>query len=560
MNECTFRDFRKLCNLVANTHKYTDKTKIINNFINKYENNSRYLIIKMLLPHINSRIYHINDKQLIKIFSKILNHNSSDMYEDLEKGYIEDTVKTFFDNSNSDIIPIKKSILTLRDVDSFLNHLYKLTKEKEQTEFLKKVTSISTSNDIKCFILFIKNDLRIKAGTKCVLDALHKDAYKYFKNSQDLKLIFDNINNESIKNKITPMVSISPMLADVCKSMDNFKDIDNGLILEIKYDGERVQVHKNNNVYRYFSRNSKDVTPYKVKDFDNLLNESFKNAKNFILDSEIVLIDTVTNKFLPFGSLGKNKQNSFNNSSVCMFIFDCMYYNDDNIINENYLYRRKVLVNNIKEIKNKVMLSSVKVIKDIDTIKCAVETIINNGLEGVVIKYPNEKYIPGKRKWLKIKKDYINDGNMADSADLVVLGAYYGKGNRGGIMSIFLMGCYDEEIKKWKTVTKCSGHDESTLKDLQSIDMIKISKDGNKIPDWLVINKIHYPDFVVRDPKSSPVWEISGYEFTKSPSHTAGGISIRFPRCKIRDDKDWKSATNLKELKRLYSLSISRYN
>lgn len=45
--------------------------------------------------------------------------------------------------------------------------------------------------------------------------------------------------------------------------------------------------------------------------------------------------------------------------------------------------------------------------------------------------YLQSKYEPGKRHWLKVKKDYLYDGAMADSADLVVLGAWYGTGNKG---------------------------------------------------------------------------------------------------------------------------------
>lgn len=51
-------------------------------------------------------------------------------------------------------------------------------------------------------------------------------------------------------------------------------------------------------------------------------------------------------------------------------------------------------------------------------------------------------------------------------------------------------------------------------------------------------------------PQQAPIWEITGAEFSKSEMHTADGISIRFPRMtRIRDDKDWKSATNLHQLK-----------
>ena len=80
--------------------------------------------------------------------------------------------------------------------------------------------------------------------------------------------------------------------------------------------------------------------------------------------------------------------------------------------------------------------------------------------------------------------------------------------------------------------------------------MIEIKKDMKEIPDWLVVDKTLVPDFVVKDPKKAPVWEIAGAEFSESKTHTADGISIRFPRVtKVRDDKSWKDATNVERLK-----------
>lgn len=86
------------------------------------------------------------------------------------------------------------------------------------------------------------------------------------------------------------------------------------------------------------------------------------------------------------------------------------------------------------------------------------------GLEGLVLKNVNGVYEPGKRHWLKVKKDYLFDGQMADSADLVVLGAWFGTGKKGGILSIYLMGCWDERVRRWKTVTKVhTGLDDMTM-------------------------------------------------------------------------------------------------
>lgn len=77
------------------------------------------------------------------------------------------------------------------------------------------------------------------------------------------------------------------------------------------------------------------------------------------------------------------------------------------------------------------------------------------------------------------------------------------------------------------------------------------------MPDWLDCNRQMTPDFVVLDPCVSPVWEITGAEFSKAGElHTAEGISIRFPRVtKIRDDKTWENATSLDELRDLFEAS-----
>ena len=54
--------------------------------------------------------------------------------------------------------------------------------------------------------------------------------------------------------------------AEACKSVEYaMKKCPNGMYSEIKYDGERVQVHKKGNEFRYFSRSLKPVLPHKVR-------------------------------------------------------------------------------------------------------------------------------------------------------------------------------------------------------------------------------------------------------------------------------------------------------
>uniref|UniRef100_A0A096MKE9 DNA ligase n=1 Tax=Rattus norvegicus TaxID=10116 RepID=A0A096MKE9_RAT len=547
--DCLLREFRKLCAMVAENPSYNTKTQIIHDFLQKGSTGDGfrgdvYLTVKLLLPGVIKSVYNLNDKQIVKLFSRIFNCNPDDMARDLEQGDVSETIRVFFEQSKS-FPPAAKSLLTIQEVDAFLLHLSKLTKEDEQQQALQDIASR--------------------------LDALDPNAYEAFKASRNLQDVVERVlhNEQEVEKdpgrrralsvQASLMTPVQPMLAEACKSIEYaMKKCPNGMFSEIKYDGERVQVHKKGDHFSYFSRSLKPVLPHKVAHFKDYIPKAFPGGQSMILDSEVLLIDNNTGKPLPFGTLGVHKKAAFQDANVCLFVFDCIYFNDVSLMDRPLCERRKFLHDNMVEIRNRIMFSEMKQVTKASDLADMINRVIREGLEGLVLKDVKGTYEPGKRHWLKVKKDYLNEGAMADTADLVVLGAFYGQGSKGGMMSIFLMGCYDPDSQKWCTVTKCAGgHDDATLARLQKeLDMVKISKDPSKIPSWLKINKIYYPDFIVPDPKKAAVWEITGAEFSRSEAHTADGISIRFPRCtRIRDDKDWKSATNLPQLKELYQLS-----
>uniref|UniRef100_A0A8V5GRR9 DNA ligase n=1 Tax=Melopsittacus undulatus TaxID=13146 RepID=A0A8V5GRR9_MELUD len=573
--DCLLREFRKLCAMVAEKPSYNVKTQIIQDFLKKGSGGDGfhgdvYLTIKLLLPGVIKVVYNLNDKQIVKLFSRIFNCNQEEMIRDLEQGDVSETIRLFFEQSKC-CPPAAKSLLTIQEVDEFLIQLSKLTKEDDQQSVLQHITRRCTGNDLKCIIRLIKHDLKMNAGAKHVLDALDPNAYEAFKASRNLQDVVERVLKNKQEAEKMPglkrtlsvqaslMTPVQPMLAEACKSIEYaMKKCPNGMYAEIKYDGERVQVHKNGDHFSYFSRSLKPVLPHKVAHFKDFIPQAFPGGQSMILDSEVLLIDNKTGKPLPFGTLGVHKKAAFQDANVCLFVFDCIYFNDVSLMDRPLCERRKFLHDNMVEIPNRILFSEMKHVTKASDLADMITRVIREGLEGLVLKDIKGNYEPGKRHWLKVKKDYLNEGAMADTADLVVLGAFYGQGSKGGMMSIFLMGCYDPKSEKWCTVTKCSGgHDDATLARLQTeLDMVKISKDPSKIPKWLKINKIYYPDFIVPDPKKAPVWEITGAEFSKAEAHTADGISIRFPRCtRIRDDKDWKTATNLQQLKELYQLS-----
>ncbi|KTF73101.1 hypothetical protein cypCar_00038996 [Cyprinus carpio] len=537
--DCLLREFRKLCAIVAEKSGYNAKTEIIRDFLTKGSGGDKfrgdlYLTVKLLLPGVVKNVYNLNDKQIVKLFSRILNCSQDEMVQDLEQGDVSETVRIFFEQSKF-FPPAAKSLLTIQEVDASLSRLSQLTKEDDQQAELQDIAKMCTGNDLKCYIRLVKHDLKINSGAKHVLDAVDPNAYDAFKASRNLGD------------------------AEACKSIEYaMKKCPNGMYSEIKYDGERVQVHKNDNHFSYFSRSLKPVLPHKVAHFKDFIPQAFPGGHSMILDAEVLLIDTKTSKPLPFGTLGVHKKAAFQDAQVGLFVFDCIYFNGISLMDKPLCERRKFLHDNMVEVPNRILFSEMKHVTRAADLAEMITRVIREGLEGLVLKDIKGHYEPGKRHWLKVKKDYLNEGAMADTADLVVLGAFYGKGSNGGIMSSFLMGCYDPESRKWCTVTKCSGgYDDATLARLQKeLDVIKIGKDPSKIPGWLKIVKNYYPDFIIRDPEKAPVWEITGAEFSKSEMHTADGISIRFPRCtRMRDDKDWKTATNLQQLKELYRIS-----
>ncbi|NXG54015.1 DNLI3 ligase, partial [Psilopogon haemacephalus] len=581
--DCLLREFRKLCAMVAEKPSYNVKTQIIQDFLKKGSGGDGfrgdvYLTIKLLLPGVIKIVYNLNDKQIVKLFSRIFNCSQEEMVRDLEQGDVSETVRLFFEQSKT-CPPAAKSLLTIQEVDEFLIQLSKLTKEDDQQSVLQHISRRCTGNDLKCIIRLIKHDLKMNAGAKHVLDALDPNAYEAFKASRNLQDVVERVLRNQLEAEKVPgvkrtlsvqaslMTPVQPMLAEACKSIEYaMKKCPNGMYAEIKYDGERVQVHKNGDHFSYFSRSLKPVLPHKVAHFKDFIPQAFPGGQSMILDSEVLLIDNKTGKPLPFGTLGVHKKAAFQDANVCLFVFDCIYFNDISLMDRPLSERRKFLHDNMVEIPNRILFSEMKHVTKASDLADMITRVIREGLEGLVLKdikagpplLFTSNYEPGKRHWLKVKKDYLNEGAMADTADLMVLGAFYGQGSKGGMMSIFLMGCYDPKSEKWCTVTKCAGgHDDATLARLQTeLDMVKISKDPSKIPKWLKINKIYYPDFIVPDPKKAPVWEITGAEFSRAEAHTADGISIRFPRCtRIRDDKDWQTATNLQQLKELYQLS-----
>lgn len=119
----------------------------------------------------------------------------------------------------------------------------------------------------------------------------------------------------------------------------------------------------------------------------------------------------------------------------------------------------------------------------------------------------------------QLKKDYL--AGVGDSLDLVVVGAYFGKGKRTNVYGAFLLACYDADGEEFQTVCKIgTGFSEEalqthydTLYPFEATNPRGDIKAGGAKPDvWF-------------EPKV--VWEVLAADLSLSPIYTAGHGLVR---------------------------------
>lgn len=548
-----FRAYQRLCEDITAKSGYLDKTAVVKAAMPGWGDANLLLLVRMLLPGNDPRIYNLQDKGLVKILSRVYNTDQASMSEHLDScGDVSETAAQFcpatFESFKSEPARAPTALL-LADVDAMLDRLSTLTKEDEQVNLLSKFARGNSlqADDMKWLCRLIKKDLKTRAKDKHVLEAVHPEAYSMFKQNTDLTALVVQIlaakrahaegaaashantktasasRGETLQASIALRQPIKPMLANALKDLGTvFDKCPHGMYAEIKYDGERVQVHKDGNDFLYYSRSLKTVQEHKIREVKDYLPKACPNAQSIILDAELLMVDK-KGKMLPFGTLGVHKKKGYSDATPCLIVFDMLFLNGTSLMDTPLAERRSQLEQLLTPVRGRVQLSEQHRSLDVEGLEDLMQRMIDEGLEGLVLKDPRGTYEAAARRWWKVKKDYLHGGAMADSADLVVLGAYYGTGAKGGMMSVFLMGVWDEQQGVWKTVCKCgNGHDDAKLLELQDEltgNMQKIGRDYDKVPAWLDVNRGLVPDFVVRDPQESVVWEVAGAEYVAPPHY-----------------------------------------
>ena len=414
--------------------------------------------------------------------------------------------------------------------------------------------------------------LRMGVGDMTVLDSLSitftgtKANKKFLEHAfnicPDVGIIAKTIADKGLKgiDKICVAVGrpIKMMLAQRVADIETIREkMPEGIAAEEKYDGERIQAHFSKGKLVLFSRRMEAIT----NQFPDVCQQIKKNlkAKGFVVEGEAVAIDEKGN-LLPFQRLMQRRRKYdveayVKKIPVCIYLFDLLYLNGKSYIREDYPKRHKALEKIVKKETKNLQIAKRIICDDIECIEEFFNKSLQRGCEGIIAKSTAKGsiYKPGTRGWLWIKWKREYSTELADTFDLVVVGAFAGRGKRSGTYGSLLCAAYNHKKDVFETVCKLgSGFTDEQLAELpKRFKKYRV----NKKPARLVINKAMKPDFWF-EPKI--VVEVLGAELTRSPIHSSSekqgkGLALRFPRFKrYREDKKPEQATTSKEILDLY--------
>jgi len=522
------------------------------------------------------------EKLAIKAVARAAGRSTKEIEEDLRRtGDLGETAQKFLEKKLQ--ATFFQQPLTVERVYQTLDKIARASGSgsvDQKIALLSGILSDAEPKEAKYVIRTLTGKLRLGIADMTVLDALAiafgggkearpilERAYNVSSDLGQVAKIVAERGVEGLKNlKVSVGKPVRPMLAERLSSPEEILEKLGGkCIAEYKYDGERIQAHKNGKEVLLFSRRLENITT-QFPDAVELIREHIK-PETAIIEAECVSVDLETGEMRPFQELMHRRrkydiQKAIEEYPVSLFVFDVLYVDGRDLTLEPYPVRHEIL----KEIvgaSDRVQIAKYLLTDDPQELEAFFQEAIEEGCEGLVCKSISDDsiYQAGSRGWLwiKYKRDYKSE--MTDTVDLVVVGAFHGRGKRAGTYGALLLAAYNPEEDVYETVCKCgSGFTDEDLE---------------KIPKMLEPHRIQHKHARVKSKMDADVWfepkvviEVIGAEITLSPVHTCAagvireksGLAIRFPRFtgRYRLDKSAEDATTVKEIVEMYHSQLKR--
>ncbi len=329
---------------------------------------------------------------------------------------------------------------------------------------------------------------------------------------------------------------VKPMLAEMAEDPEEVLAEHGGeTAIEYKLDGARIQIHRDGDAVRVFSRRLTDVTgslPEMVAFARSL------PASRFLLEGEVVAVDR-QGRPLPFQDLMRrfrrvhDIEEASREIPLKLYLFDLLSLDGHHLVNEPYRDRWSRL----EALVPRDVLTPRKIARTKVEIEEFLKQSLEEGHEGLMAKALHSPYSVGKRgkKWFKIKP--------ADRLDLVIVAAEWGSGRREGWLSNYWLAVRDEATGQFQMIGK-------TFKGLTDEEFVLMTERMKA----LAVSEERW-GFHVRP---EVVVEVAYNEIQRSP-HYPSGFALRFARiARIRDDKGPADADTYARLKELYEKQFER--
>ncbi|ONI27219.1 hypothetical protein PRUPE_1G074600 [Prunus persica] len=463
--------------------------------------------------------------------------------------------------------------LTIKELNDLLDRLASSENRAEKTSVLSTLIKKTNAQEMKWIVMIILKDLKLGTSEKSIFHEFHPDAEDLFNVTCDLKLVCEKLRDRNQRHKrqdievgkaVRPQLAMRVGDATIAWKKLHGKEV----VVECKFDGDRIQIHKNGTEIHYFSRNFLDHPEYGHAMSDIVIQNVL--ADRCILDGEMLVWDTSSNRFAEFGSnqeIAKAARDGLDSDrQLCYVAFDILYVGDTSVIHQSLKERHELLQKVVKPLKGRLEILVPNgglnthrsegdpcwslIARSVDEVERFFKETIENRDEGIVLKDLGSKWEPSDRsgKWLKLKPDYIRAGS---DLDVLIIGGYYGSGRRGGEVAQFLVGLAERPVPNTyprKFVSFCRVGTGLSDEDLEAVAtklkpyLRKYEYPRKAPPSFYQVtnNSKERPDVWVESPEKSIILSITSDIRTIRSEVFSAPYSLRFPRIdRVRYDKPW---------------------
>ncbi|KAM7273454.1 hypothetical protein ACFE04_028118 [Oxalis oulophora] len=481
--------------------------------------------------------------------------------------------------------------LTIRELNELLDRLASSDNRAEKAAVLATLINKTNAQEMKWIIMIILKDLKMGISEKSIFHEFHPDAEDLFNVTCDLKLVCEKLKDRSQRHKrqdievgkpVRPQLAMRIANANAAWKKLHGKEV----VVECKFDGDRIQIHKNGTDIHYFSRNFFDHSEYE-HGMSNIIMENVL-VDRCIIDGEMLVWDTSLNRFAEFGSnqeIAKAARDGLDSDRQGLNIiyvtltcysqdvaFDILYVGDTSVIHQNLKERHELMRKVVKPLQGRLEINVPNggmnihrppgtpnwslLAYSVDDVEKFFKETIENRDEGIVVKDLDSKWEPGDRsaKWMKLKPEYVHPSS---DLDVLIIGGYYGSGRHGGEVAQFLLGLaepaapntYPRRFISFCRVGTGLSDDELNALVTKLKPYFRKNEHPKKSPPsfYQVTNHSkERPDVWIESPEKSVILSITSDIRTITSDVFSAPYSLRFPRIdKVRYDKPWHECLDL---------------